>query len=201
METRASLRVLDLKSAFLLPLRPYEEARQEERIKDARRVTDSERMSAMKTNKRCGNSRYLETIQKKNSGPFRGRIFRRLTCKKCGEHLLEHGNTERLDKAIEESISKITQTLITEIICREECTQEELAIRIGITPPHLSILKIGAKTLGFQTFNIDQKDMTKSQRQCRGWNTMALQKERDRHGKVEAGSDVGGSHRGLQGLS
>lgn len=116
----------------------------------------------MSKTRHCGNCGSLEVTEQKSAGPFPWKDFPAafllkplplLTCKKCGEHLLRHGDTERLDKAIEESISKITQTLISEIIRREKCTQEELALRIGITPQHLSNLKSGAKTPGFQTFN------------------------------------------------
>lgn len=76
-----------------------------------------------------------------------------LTCKKCGEHILRHTDIDRLDAAIKESLTELTETLITEILQRECCTQEELASRLGITPQHLSNLKGGAKIPGFQTFN------------------------------------------------
>ena len=66
---------------------------------------------------------------------------------------MRHADIDRLNDAIKESLIQLTQTLITAILQRESCTQEELASRLGITPQHLSNLKIGAKIAGFQTFN------------------------------------------------
>lgn len=116
----------------------------------------------MSKTRRCGNCGSSEVMEQKTTGPFPWKDFPAaflleplslLTCDKCGEHLLRHSDTERLDKALEESIRTITRTLIHEILRREGCTQEELALRIGITPQHLSHLKSGTKTAGFQTFN------------------------------------------------
>jgi DNA-binding transcriptional regulator YiaG len=76
-----------------------------------------------------------------------------MTCQKCGEHILRHADIEKLDEAIKESLTQFTRTLINGILERERCTQEQLASRIGVTPEHLSNMKIGAKIPGFQTFN------------------------------------------------
>ena len=114
-----------------------------------------------KTN-RCGNCGSLEITEQKTTGPFPWKDYPAayllkpislLTCKKCGENILRHADVDRLDQAVEQSLAQVTQTLITAILQREGCTQEELASRLGVTPQHLSNLKGGAKIPGFQTFN------------------------------------------------
>lgn len=111
---------------------------------------------------RCGNCGSNEVSFSDTTGPFPWKDYPAaclikpislLTCEKCGEHVLRHADIDSLDKAIEESLIEFTRTLITEITAREDCTQEELALRLGITPQHLSALKSGAKIPGWQTFN------------------------------------------------
>ena len=77
-----------------------------------------------------------------------GRIIRRFTCKadksahlqKMRGKYFADADVDNLDLAIEQSLIQLTETLITEILQREGCTQEALALRLGITPQHLSNL-------------------------------------------------------------
>ena len=111
---------------------------------------------------RCGNCGSFDVVSQETTGPFPWRDYpatylvkpiNLLTCKKCGENILRYADVDKLDEAIEQSLTQLTQTLISAILQREGCTQEVLASRLGITPQHLSNLKGGAKIPGFQTFN------------------------------------------------
>ena len=93
---------------------------------------------------RCGNCGSFEVDSLETKGPFLWKDYQAvhlvkpislLTCKKCGENILRHADVDKLDQAIEQSLTQLTQTLITGILQREGCTQEELASRLGITPP------------------------------------------------------------------
>jgi DNA-binding transcriptional regulator YiaG len=99
----------------------------------------------------------------KTQGPFRWKDFASvllvspielLKCQDCGEHGLRPGDAKNLDHAIEASIRSYSKEMVETILAREECSQVDLAARAGITPEYLSGLKTGARTPGFQTFNI-----------------------------------------------
>jgi len=111
---------------------------------------------------RCGNCGSFEIASIETMGPFPWKDYPAtylvkpislLTCKKCGENILRHTDVDKLNEAIVHSLTQLTTRFINEIIEREGCTQEELALRLGITPQHLSNMKNGAKIPGFQTFN------------------------------------------------
>jgi transcriptional regulator with XRE-family HTH domain len=63
------------------------------------------------------------------------------------------GDAEKLDRAIEETITFQSAKFIDQIITREHCRQMDLAAILGVTPEHLSAIKNGARIPSFQTFN------------------------------------------------
>lgn len=114
-------------------------------------------------NRRCGNCGQFEMKVTKTQGPFKWKDFQQVTlvkpldllrCATCGEHGLRPGDSSQLDKAIEASIRTYAKEWIEMILAREECSQVELATRVGITPEYLSWVKNGARTPAFQTFNM-----------------------------------------------
>ncbi|MGK5090044.1 hypothetical protein WDW86_21035 [Bdellovibrionota bacterium FG-2] len=114
-------------------------------------------------NKRCGNCGQMGMKLTKTQGPFRWKDFARVTlvcplsllkCHHCGEHGLRPGDAKHLDHAIEASIRAYAKEMVETTLAREECSQIDLASRAGITPEYLSGVKTGARTPGFQTFNI-----------------------------------------------
>ena len=118
----------------------------------------------VKKGKRCGECGSIETSPQDAYGPFPWRDYKKvllarpvtlMTCLDCGNVML-YGKTkdaERLDQAIEESITIQVQQFIDQVLKREKCRQIDLAARLGITPEYVSAIKIGAKIPGFQTFN------------------------------------------------
>ena len=113
-------------------------------------------------NKRCGNCGSFEVKKTPYTGPFPWKDFPQvylvkpisiMQCEICGETMGDLRNSEELDHAAEESIISQVRLFIDRIIQRENCTQVELAQRVGVTPQYLSSLKSGANIAGFQTFN------------------------------------------------
>jgi len=62
-------------------------------------------------------------------------------------------DASKIDTAAAETLQKVTAHLIEKILLEKQCTQAELALRLGVTETHLSHLKNGTKIIGFQTFN------------------------------------------------
>lgn len=62
-------------------------------------------------------------------------------------------DSRKLDQAAEDSILDQVHIFIDRIIKRENCTQVELAQRLGVTSQYLSSIKNGTNIPGFQTFN------------------------------------------------
>lgn len=115
-------------------------------------------MSANK--KRCGNCG--QTMERQPVGTLHWKDFRNLElltplqllkCTSCGEVGYFAGEVSLIDKAAESTLQTVTTHLIEKILAEHHCSQVELATRLGITETHLSHLKSGRKTLGFQTFN------------------------------------------------
>lgn len=116
----------------------------------------------MAKSRRCGECGSCETGYRDSVGPFPWRDYRQVTlvrparvwiCGKCGNTMSMPGDAEKLDRAIEETITLQTAKLIDQIIAREDCRQMDLAATLGVTPEHLSAIKNGTRIPSFQTFN------------------------------------------------
>lgn len=117
---------------------------------------------AKKSSKRCGNCGSFAVVKKPTIGPFPWKDYPQIylntpvelhQCDVCGEHLGRAGEGAMIDRAIEQSIRSQARNFIETIIDRENCTQVDLAERVGVTPEFLSNVKNGTKLPGFQTFN------------------------------------------------
>jgi hypothetical protein len=112
--------------------------------------------------KRCGECGEFGMEYRDSTGPFPWRDFRRvvlkepiqvLTCPKCANTGSLPGDAQKLDRAIEVTITFQSQQYIDQIIAREGIRQIDLAGILGVTPEHLSALKNGTRIPSYSTFN------------------------------------------------
>ena len=115
-------------------------------------------MSANK--KQCGNCG--QSMERQAVSTIHWKDFRNLEllnplqllrCSSCGEVGYFAGEVSLVDKAAQNTLQTVTAHLIEKILSEHHCSQAELASRLGITETHISHLKNGTKTIGFQTFN------------------------------------------------
>ena len=116
----------------------------------------------MKT-KRCGECGSKEVSVKNQWGkPFPWRDYpavfltrdlRVLECDLCHNLILSGTDVTKLTEAMVQSVSENTVAFIETVLSRENCTQVELATRLGVTPEYLSEIKSRRKQPGFQTYN------------------------------------------------
>lgn len=113
----------------------------------------------MKT-RRCGNCG-KQTMTKQPVKAIQWKDFNQLElltpielfrCSDCGETGLSATEAPAIDKAAEATLKAVAAHLIEKILSEHQCTQLELAARLGITDTHLSHIKNGTKIIGFQTF-------------------------------------------------
>ena len=110
--------------------------------------------------KRCGNCG--QAMERQSVGTLHWKDFKNLElltplqllkCNSCGEVGYFATEVSLIDKAAETTLQKVTAHLIEKILAEHHCSQVELSNRLGVTETHLSHLKNGTKTIGFQTFN------------------------------------------------
>src|ERR1700730_10744944 len=98
--------------------------------------------------KRCGNcgSKELKAVNQKNKprrwvdypAVYLLKDLYVLECSQCQNLVLSSSDIDKLSDACEESIKTMTRIFIDKIIEREQCSQNDLAAHVGITPQYLA---------------------------------------------------------------
>ena len=74
-------------------------------------------------------------------------------CGSCGSHAITPGDSQKIDKAIEESIRNQISQFLELIHSKSGQTYESIAQRLGYSSAYISSLKNGNKTPAFKLWN------------------------------------------------
>ena len=75
-------------------------------------------------------------------------------CPKCGETPYEGRDPKRVDEAVEATVRDQASQFIDIIRSKADCSVEELATRIGVTPEYLSTIRSQKRTPSFAVWNV-----------------------------------------------